>query len=537
MKSLGNGKIKLLRAERMRALDERAINEIGIPGVVLMEQAGRGAVRLLEKAGWLKSFADEITILAGKGNNGGDALVVARVLLLAGYLKVKVILLTGRSLVQGDAAINLEAFIKLGGEVVELTEKNLSLLGPALENSRVVVDGLLGTGLKSAVRGLYAGVITAVNNCPGPVLALDIPSGLDADSGLPLGDAVRATLTATFAFAKPGLFVYPGREYAGRVEIVDIGIPCSWTDDESDAIQLLTADFCRALLPKTGISANIHKGDRGHLLTFAGGPGKSGAGLLTAGAALHCGCGLSTLALPQSLAERLEGRNPAIMLEALPEAVAGQIIPPVVAEVEKICAGKNALVVGPGLGLHNAARKLTENLLKNSDLPVVLDADALTLLARDPEILPPKRPLTILTPHPGEMARLLQCDSAAVQNRRLDAVRELALKLGVYVVLKGAGTVIAAPDGALSVNASGNTLLATAGSGDLLTGIIGSFLAQGLEPLAASQTGVFLHGLLADRLLATGSSYGITVLELEQALPATLSFLAGIGQSPEISGI
>jgi len=526
MKKQLNGDIKLLKAERMRALDERAINKIGIPGAVLMEEAGRGAVRLIDESGWLENLKDNILLFAGKGNNGGDVFVVARVLLLAGYARVRVALLASGTVLGGDAKINHDAFINLGGEVLELLDAESWLkLKPQLFSQKLIVDGLLGTGLKSAVRGLYAEIITAINEFPGPVLALDIPSGLDADSGLPLGVAVRATATATFAFGKPGLFAAPGCEYAGQVEIVDIGIPQNWVTEEEDSIQLLTADFCRTLLPHIEFFANIHKGSRGHLLTFAGSPGKSGAGLLAAGAALHCGCGLSSLALPQTLAGQLEGRNPALMLTPLPESGPGLIRGLSIAELKENCSGKTALAIGPGLGLQEAALALVKTLLHNFSLPVVLDADALTLLAANPDILPKNRPQTILTPHPGEMARLLKCKSADIQNRRLAAAAELAAKLGVYVVLKGVATVIAAPDGAFAINSSGNALLATAGSGDLLTGIIGSFLAQGLPALAAAQVGVFLHGMIADQLLESGPRYGLTVIELENALPNTLSLL------------
>ncbi len=515
------GDIKLLTAARMRALDERAIHEVGIPGVVLMEQAGRGAVRLIEEAGWLGNRDDEVLLFAGKGNNGGDAFVVARVLMLAGYCRIKVALLATCEAISGDAKVNLDAFLRLGGQVEELIDKACwQALKPSLETQKLLVDGLLGTGLNSDVRGLYADIIGAVNRFSGPVLALDIPSGLNADSGLPLGDAVKATATATFAFAKPGLFVYPGREYAGRVEIIDIGIPQSWAYEE-DGVRLLTADYCRPLLPPTP-AANGHKGNRGHLLTFAGGPGKAGAGLLAAGGSLHSGCGLSTLALPATVAAHLEGRNPALMLAALPESVDGEImLPP--AELKELCLGKTAVAVGPGFGLHRKNGELLAAILRDCSLPMVLDADALTLLALVPEIFPKGRQHTILTPHPGEMARLLKCKSSEIQNDRLASARKLALRLGVHVVLKGAGTVIAAPDGALSINDSGNYLLSTAGSGDLLTGIIASFLAQGSTPLAAAQTGVFLHGLIADRLLAEGSSHGVTAVELGQALPGTLS--------------
>jgi NAD(P)H-hydrate epimerase len=524
------GDIKLLTAARMRALDERAIHEIGIPGVVLMEQAGRGAVRIIEEAGWLGSRDDAVLLFAGKGNNGGDAFVVARVLLLAGFRRVKVALTASVDAIGGDAKVNLDAFIHLGGQVEELLDEVAwQALKPTFKTHKLLVDGLLGTGLNSDVRGLYAEIIAAINQFSGPVLALDIPSGLNADSGLPLGNAVKATATATFAFAKLGLFVYPGCEYAGRVEIVDIGIPKSWAEAEDDegeaAARLLTADFCRPLLPQAP-TENGHKGNRGHLLTFAGGPGKAGAGLLAAGAGLHCGCGLSTLVLPTTVAAHLEGRNPALMLAALAEDSDGLMNLPTKAELEKLCSGKTALAIGPGLGLHENAGALVASLLRDCALPLVLDADALTLLAKSPEIMLKGRPQTILTPHPGEMAHLLKCKSRDVQNNRLASARKLALKWGVHVVLKGAGTVIAAPDGSLSVNSSGNYLLSTAGSGDLLTGIIGGFLAQGSAPLAAAQTGVFLHGLIADRLLAAGFSHGVTAVELGQALPETLSALA-----------
>ncbi len=521
------GDLKLLTAARMRALDERAINEIGIPGVVLMEQAGRGAVRIIKEAGWLSGSDDEILIFAGRGNNGGDAFVVARVLLLAGYGQVKVVLLANCDEVSGDAKINLDAFIRLGGRVEELLDDSgWQKLRPSLKFQKLLVDGLLGTGLNSDVRGLYAEIIVAINQFSGPVLALDIPSGLNADLGRPLGNAVKATVTATFAFAKPGLFVYPGREYAGRVEIVDIGIPQSWASSELEAVQLLTADFCRSLLPAKVVE-NGHKGNRGHLLSFAGGPGKAGAGLLAAGAGLHCGCGLSTLALPKAVAAHLEGRNPALMLESLPQSPDDQIILPTAAELDKLCSGKTALTIGPGFGLGKKNGELLAALLRECTLPMVLDADALTLLAEAPEILPKDRPQTILTPHPGEMARLTGRQSRDLQNDRLAAARQLARQWGVFVVLKGAGTVIAAPDGSLAINSSGNYLLSTAGSGDILTGIIGSFLAQGLDPLSAAQVGVFLHGLVADNLLAAGCSHGVTAVELAQALPQTLAALVG----------
>ena len=522
--------VRLLPARRMRALDERAINEVGIPGLVLMEEAGRGAARVIAGAGWLKHEDDTVLILAGKGNNGGDGLVVARVLLLKGFTRVRVGLLAAREQVKGDARVNLEAFINLGGEVVEVPDKaawegaGLFLPPPVL-----VVDGLLGTGLNSDVRGLYADAIAAVNAFPGPVLALDVPSGLQADSGRPLGCAVRAVATATFAFGKPGLFVTPGKSYAGHVEIVDIGIPRSWAEQEEQAVRLLTAGYCRGLLPRPP-EGEMHKGKRGHLLVFAGRPGFTGAGLLAAGAGLYAGCGLVTLALPGRAAAAIEGRNPALMLYYLPENEEGSGPGPLPEEeLSRLLENKAALVVGPGFGLGRGAAALLGSILRAArkrELPVLLDADGLTLLAADPGLAPAGSGTLVLTPHPGEMGRLLGCSSYRVQEGRLAAAAELAARFSAWVVLKGNGSVIAGPDGRLAVNSSGNRLLATAGSGDVLSGVVGSFLAQGLAPETALCVGVFLHGLVADRLAAAGRKVGVTAVEIQHELPAALAELA-----------
>jgi NAD(P)H-hydrate epimerase len=525
--------IRLLPAARMRALDERAIGEVGIPGAVLMEQAGRGAVRMIVEAGWLKHRDDPVLILAGKGNNGGDGLVVARVLLLAGYRRVRVGLLAAREQVRGDARTNLEAFLKLGGTVVEIADaaawEDLRLFEPS---PALVVDGLLGTGLKSEVRGLYAVVIAAINAFSGPVLALDIPSGLDADSGRPLGSAVRAAATATFAFGKPGLYVTPGKSFAGRVEIIDIGIPAAWAEKEAEAVLLLTADYVRSLLPEA-LPADAHKGRRGHLLLFAGRPGFTGAGLLAAGAGLYAGCGLATLALPAPAAAAIEGSNPALMLCYLPENEERSGPGPLPeSELFRLLENRTAVVAGPGFGLGKGAGELLAGLIAacgRKNLPLLLDADALTLLAADPGLLPPDHGPLVLTPHPGEMARLLATTSAEIQQQRLAAARELAGRFAAWVVLKGAASVIAAPDGRLAINTSGNSLLATAGSGDVLSGVIGSFLARGLTPARAVSAGVFLHGRVADRFSDSGRKAGITAVEIRDGLPAALAELAAGG--------
>ena len=514
--------IKLVTAQQMRELDARTINEVGVPGVVLMELAGQGAFKCIEEQDWLPSKTHPILILAGKGNNGVDALVVARWLRLSGYTNIKVVLLAEETLIGGDAKVNLDSYQNLGGAVIEITtiEAWDDFCRQAGKFS-LVVDGILGTGLKSELRGLYAAVIGMINNKLGDhVLALDIPSGLHADRGIPLGDAVKADATVTFGYGKTGLFVYPGKEYAGNVKIIDIGIPAIFLDS-LETTELLTTSGCRKLLPPAP-ALNGHKGNRGHLLTIAGSQGKSGAALYTAYSALKTGCGLSTLATPLSLAASIEGRIPELMMTPIADDGQGQVGEINVPDIEQICRGKQAIAVGPGLGIHTEAHELILKLLQNISLPMVLDADALTVLAPDIEVLAQKKSAVILTPHPGEMSRLLGVSTREVQQNRLELSRDFACCHNVYLVLKGAGTIIAAPDGSTAINSSGNQYLATAGSGDILTGIIGSFLAQGLSPLSACHLGVYVHGLTADILAEAGNSHGITAGDLLQTIPQAL---------------
>lgn len=515
--------MKLVTAQQMRELDARTINEVGVPGVVLMELAGQGAFKFIEEQNWLPAKTDSILILAGKGNNGGDALVVARWLRLAGYTNLEVVLLTEATLAGGDARTNLECYRNLGGSVTEITTidawDNFCRVSGKFS---LVIDGILGTGLNSSLRGLYAAVIGVINKPLGDhVLALDIPSGLHADRGVPLGDAVKADATVTFGYGKTGLFVYPGKEYAGNVKIIDIGIPAVFLDS-LETTKLLTTDGCRKLLPLPP-ALNGHKGNRGHLLTIAGSRGKSGAALYTAYSALKTGCGLSTLATPSSLAAGIEGRIPELMMTPIADDGQGRVGEMNVPDIEQICLGKQAITVGPGLGTQTEAHELIIKLLKNISIPMVLDADALTVLTPDLEALAEKKADIILTPHPGEMSRLLKIPTREVQQNRLELSRDFACRYNVYLVLKGAGTIIAAPDGNVAINNSGNQYLATAGSGDILTGIIGSFLAQGLSPLAACHLGVYAHGLTADILVKAGNKHGITAGDLLQTIPQALT--------------
>lgn len=523
--------MQLVTAQQMRELDARTINEAGIPGIVLMELAGRGAFDFIVKQGWLQSTADPVLILAGKGNNGGDALVVARCLLLAGYSNVDVLLLADSDVIRGDARTNLACYRQLGGIITEVTTaEEWEQVCPRHRAYRLVVDGILGTGLNSPVRGFYGDVIDRVSRLDGAVVALDIPSGLHADRGVPLGNSVKANATVTFGLGKTGLFGYPGREYAGEIKVIDIGIPPSFLAS-MQSVELLTVAGCQALMPPTR-GKNSHKGTHGHLLTVAGSRGRSGAALMAAFAAMKAGCGLSTLATPSPVAASIEGRVPELMMAPLADDGQGRVGTINLADMTLLWQGKQAIAVGPGLGVHEQVRELVAGMVKHSPVPLVLDADALTVLATDTACLAEKNSPVILTPHPGEMARLLAVTTSKVQENRLQLAKDFACRHGVYLVLKGAGTVVAAPDGTAAINSSGNPLLATAGSGDVLTGTIAGLLARGLSPFSSCRLGVYLHGLAADLLAEQKISQGITAGDLLNALPAASQLLTEQSASP-----
>jgi len=312
-------------------------------------------------------------------------------------------------------------------------------------------------------------------------------------------------------------------DYTKQWAMSRIGIPAAFFE-ELETVTLLTADVCRQLMPAQP-AENGHKGGRGHLLTIAGSRGRSGAALFTAWSALKTGCGLSTLATPSSLAAGLEGRLPELMMIPIADDGYGRVGEINTAEAEELCLGKNAVAVGPGLGTQTEAHELVATLLNTVSLPMVLDADALTVLASNPAVLAQKKAEAVLTPHPGEMSRLLGISTAEVQLNRLELARDFACRYQVFLVLKGAGTIIAAPDGRVAVNNSGNRYLATAGSGDVLTGIIGSFLAQDLPPWSACRLGVYLHGLTADLLVEAGTGRGITAGDLLNTIPRALGAL------------
>jgi NAD(P)H-hydrate epimerase len=390
----------------------------------------------------------------------------------------------------------------------------------SLSRYGLLVDAILGTGLTSEVRGLFKTVINFINNTHIDVFAVDIPSGLNSDTGQPCGACIRAQGTATFALAKIGHFTYPGAEYIGKLEIIDIGIPQSVVQDVGPKQYLLTPEQIRSYLrPRP---ADTHKGRTGHLLVVAGSTGKTGAAAMTAVSAMRAGAGLVTLGIPASLNPILETQVLEVMTTLLPEYRSGILGDKAIDDILQQTVGKTCLAIGPGIGQAAKTRSLVEKVINQIEIPIVIDADGLNLLAGQCQILKKLKAAAVLTPHPGEMARLIEATPAEVQQDRLKCARNFATHFGVHVVLKGAATVIAHPDGSAFINPTGNPGMASGGMGDVLTGALAGFITQGFSPQAAAQTAVYLHGAAADTLAKRMGPIGYLASEVMNAIPAEI---------------
>jgi ADP-dependent NAD(P)H-hydrate dehydratase / NAD(P)H-hydrate epimerase len=489
----------VLSAAQMRAADEQAVARLGIPSLLLMENAGRGVAELL-LTGPATRRQGPVVIVCGGGANGGDGFVVARHLAHRGG-EVRVLLCVPRTRISGDAAIALSALEGMGGVPIDDGSwwAEPSVWATPLAQAAVVVDAVFGIGLRDDVTGVPAAAIAGMNAAAGYKVAVDIPSGMDADSGRTRGIVFRADLTATMGARKLGL-VLDADAPVGRIEIVDLGVPivpppelgpfCHWIDGPA-----LLPD-----IPRRGVTA--HKGSAGHLLVIAGSEGKTGAALLAGRTALRAGVGLVTLASTAAGQTALDAKAVEIMTARYTDTddadprTSG-------AALAALAIGKGAVAIGPGIPTGPNMGVVVRELASRLPVPMVLDADALNLLGTDiVRVFKMAQAPRILTPHPGEMARLTGSTIAEVQGDRLAAARQLAARTTSVVVLKGARTVVAAPDGTAFVNGTACGALATAGTGDVLTGLIGALLAQGMEPLGAARAGVFIHGAAGEAVAA-----------------------------------
>lgn len=514
--------MRLVKAAEMQEMDRLTIQELGIPGVVLMENAGRGAARF-----FLEHFDPpedaHVLILCGRGNNGGDGYVIARYLHEAG-LGVTLLVLAPLEKITGDALTHLNIARRMDLEILEVPDPEMwEECNPLIQGCDYIIDGILGTGLSSEVRGFYGHVIDAINGAGRPVMAIDIPSGLNADTGEVMGAAVAADLTVTFGFPKLGQVIFPGLDYVGRLVRVDIGIPDHIAGALRARYRMTTPDDFVDLLRHERQDA--HKGTRGHLLILAGSPGKTGAAALTALAALRAGAGLVTVGIPQSLNTILECKLTEAMTVPLPETPRGSLSLAAEESILELMEGKTALAIGPGLSTDDETAALVRHIIGKNRLPVVIDADGLNAMAPGLEGLKESGVNTVLTPHPGEMGRLAGMKSSDVQAKRVDTAARFVDVHGCHLVLKGARTLIAEPGGEIHVNPTGNPVLASGGTGDVLTGLIGGFLARGWPMIQALLAGVYLHGLAGDLLAEEAGQSGIMAGELLDVLPEIISEL------------
>ena len=512
--------MKIVDSDTMRRLDEITIKKYGIPGLVPMENAGRGVAGIIERDfGNLKG--KNISIFAGKGNNGGDGFVAARHLSNKGF-KVVVYLLAKKSDVKGDAKVNLDIWSRMGGEVIEiLSIRGVEKYRSNIRHAALIVDAIFGTGLSADVKGIQRDVIEFINRLNKPVVAVDIPSGLDASNGKVLGSCVKATITATMAIPKIGLVVYPGVDYAGRVETVDIGMPMELLKDEKIPWEVLDFEGIKKLLrPRHG---NSHKGTFGHLFVLAGSVGKTGAAAMTSVGAMRAGAGLVTLGIPESLNPIMAKKLTEVMTLPLAESASGVCGYEAFDEVVKFIRDKEVVVLGPGLTASEPVRRLVLRLTKESNIPLVIDADGINCLAYDVKILKKAKAPIIITPHPGEMARLVGMTAKDIQEDRIGIAERFAKENKVIVVLKGAGTVIAEPSGKIFINSTGNPGMATAGTGDVLSGMIGGFIAQGYSPIDAARIGVYLHGLAGDESAKKKGQIGMMATDILDILPKVIN--------------
>jgi len=515
--------MQVATASEMRHIDQRTIEQYHVPGMVLMEHAGLQLLRFMQ-ARMPGLERRHVTIVTGRGNNGGDGFVLARHLWHLG-IKTCVLLLAAGGSLRGDARRAYAMAQAYGVPMVRCTTLQAWRRSSSiLRGTDIIVDAILGTGLNKPPTGLYAEAIETLNTLQKPIVAVDIPSGLSADDGHLRGAYVKATYTVTFALPKRALLLYPAAAAVGEWHVVDIGIPSQAIDAESIQVALLQEDVIRSLLPRRRPDA--HKGSHGHLLVMAGALGKSGAGVLTSQAALRAGAGLVTWALPIGLAQAMASRLTEVMTLPVAETATGGISDAAVPMLCQFVQRANALVLGPGLGTHPDTVGCVRALLRQTHVPVVVDADGLNCLVGHLDVLQQCAGPVILTPHPGEMARLLGTDTGTVQAQRLDIAGHFAQRYGVYVVLKGAYTVIYAPDGQRWINPTGNPAMATAGTGDVLAGIIGALLCQGLQPLPAAQCGVYVHGLAGDRVRDRLGSQGLIASDVLEELPHAIQAVA-----------
>ncbi|NTU43307.1 MAG: NAD(P)H-hydrate dehydratase [Nitrospirales bacterium] len=519
--------MKVVTSAEMREIDRLTIREYGIPGPVLMERAGLAVASKVRDL----SPGKKILLLCGTGNNGGDGLVTARILHNWGFT-VKALILSEAGSLGPDCEAQLRIAQRMGVPAGFIDQAKPEEIARA----ELIVDAVFGTGLARPVTGRISEIFEQANNTSCPVISVDIPSGISSDTGEVLGIAIKANQTITFGLPKRGHLLYPGAEYTGELSVEDIGFPRELVRSETLSVTMATQETISGNIRKR--KRQTHKGDYGHVFIVAGSRGKTGAALMAARACLRAGAGLVTLGVPESLMEVFQCRVSEEMLIPLSDDGRGTISAKALDEILQFSSDKaDVLAAGPGLGISEGTKTVMRGLIAAAEVPMVLDADGLNSLENPAALSQAKQPV-ILTPHPGEMERLIQKTEVRgqksedreirqkIEKDRIGTALSFAEKTGAYVVLKGAPTITAAPSGESFINTTGNPGMATAGSGDVLTGAISGLLGQGLSPLSAAVTGVYLHGLSGDLGAHLKGERSLTATDIIEHLPSAIKAIA-----------
>jgi NAD(P)H-hydrate epimerase len=506
----------VLSPEHMKRLDEYAITTWGIPSTVLMENAGRTTYRLL-KENYLRGLK-KVVVFCGRGNNGGDGFVIARYALRDGF-ETTVFLLSDPAGLKGDALLNMQLYRSLGGNVV-IPEGSAGKMREAADSGEVIVDAIFGTGLAKDVEGTEKAAIEAINLSGKPVIAVDIPSGIDGLTGVPLGAAVNADHTYTYGFPKFGHLLHPGASYRGRLTVVDISLPCTAQAEIRVDTRVATGEMIRAFYRSRPPEA--HKGMFGNLAVIAGSTGKTGAAALAANAALAAGAGLVTLIVPSSLNPIMAVKLTEAMTYPVDDDGKGYFLLSSFDAVRTFIEDKDVVIMGPGLGRAEETMALVRKLYAETDKPLVIDADGINAFDGHAGLIKERGEKAIFTPHPGEFGRLTGMSPKQVNADRLNLGRRFAQDHGVTLVLKGAPTVTFSPDSRACLNPTGNAALAKGGAGDVLTGFIGGLVSQGYSAIEASLLGVYLHGYIADTWIKQHADMALVAGDLISGLSTAM---------------
>ncbi|MBI4744364.1 MAG: NAD(P)H-hydrate dehydratase [Actinobacteria bacterium] len=510
--------MQVVTSKEMEQIELASVSQLGISIYDLMEKAGKAVADAV-----IQKFTDvknkQIVIVSGKGNNGGDGFVAGRILAKS-KAKVNFFLLSSQDELKGEAALAFNSLGDLSSKCQVLTPENFESFKNKVSQADIIIDAIFGFGFKGAVKDFIADVIDVTNDSNAFLVSVDIPSGVEADSGHIHSVCVRADETITFGLSKIGLLLYPGAEHTGKLTVADIGFPPEAISSVDIKAEVIEGKDIKRILPER--PPDIHKKKCGQVLVIAGSIGMTGAAVLTAESALRSGAGIVMLGVPKSLNSIFEQKLTEVMTIPLDETFNHALGIEAFDQIVELSGSFDVVVIGPGLSLDPSTVLLVRRLIKEINLPIVLDADGLNAMVGEEKKFAKRLAPTIITPHPGELSRLLKTTSDEIQQDRITFVKQAAKEWNVVVVLKGAHTIIGSPDGEIKINITGNSGMATAGTGDVLTGLIGGFLAQKLSPLNASVLGTYLHGLAGDIGVEKTTEYCLVASDLIKYLPKAI---------------